>query len=80
MNSRTMKNLTCDICYTSLRICSKGIICKKNHLIGKNTEKYLDIQSIITGISRPTCIECELLITQCNCEISGGFMLKTRMM
>ena len=80
MNNRTMKSLTCDQCDTSLRVCAKGIICKKNHLIEKNTEQYLDIQAAITGISRPICIECELLISKCNCEISGGFMLKTRMM
>jgi hypothetical protein len=78
MDNRKLKNIKCltEKCDTSLRLCSKGLICQKNHIILKNTEQYLDYEALLTGVNRPTCIECELLLSKCICEIATGFMLK----
>lgn len=80
MNTRGLKNVQCEICGTSMRLCSKGVICKNNHLITPKTEEYMNLEARITGVPRLKCIECDYLLTKCICEINSGFMLKTRLM
>ena len=78
MNQNNLKkeNVMCEICHTRLRLCAGGLICNKNHLVEKGGEEWLNIESAVTKIQRPICIVCDNI--KCDCEISGGFMLKTR--
>lgn len=38
MNNKGLKNINCELCYTSMRLCSKGLICKRIMLLKRRVK------------------------------------------
>ena len=78
MNNSNLKkkNLKCADCDTTLRLCSAGIICRKNHIIRKDTQAWLDIEAIV--LDKPKITKNEDSYDDDN--VPCGFMMRTRHM
>lgn len=66
IKARHLKFKKCPECDDPLRLCEKGIICTENHLFGKESELWLDIEALATGIPRYTVVS----------HIEAGFMMR----
>lgn len=82
MNNTALKkkNLKCAECDTTLRLCSAGIICRKNHIIRKDTQEWLDIETIV--LDKPTIVKAEDSYDSSydDDDIGVTFMMRTRHM
>lgn len=73
------KKIICPTCGGALRSCKKGLICAKNHLFERDSEVFINIETVVTGIPRKICLLCDVPMETCECnKIVGGFMLRTR--
>lgn len=65
IKSRHLKGRKCPECDEPLRLCQKGIVCKKNHIFDKESGTWLDIMALVTGIPRCAVIPV----------VEAGFMM-----